>query len=308
MRQTADAVLMIRPAAFGFNTDAALSNALQAPPAAGEDVAAAARAEFDAFARTLLGEGVNVLVVDDTALPAKPDALFPNNWISFHADGTVVLYPMQPASRRAERRREVLEAVRQGLRHPVSRVLDLSGHEAEGRFLEGTGSLVLDHVQRVAYACISPRTDPGLVEAWCAALGYQPLCFAATDAAGRPWYHTNVMLSVGTQHALVAAESIEGRDRARVLAQLDSSGREIIEIDRAAVGEFVGNVLELGLWDEAFGDSRLLVMSARARAALDARDYARLAATVDSLLIVPVPTIERVGGGGVRCMLAEVFR
>lgn len=306
--QTADAVLMIRPAAFGFNAEAAESNAFPSPPRQGADVAAQARSEFDGLARALAAEGVDVCVVDDVAPPLRPDAVFPNNWVSFHADGTVVLYPMQPASRRAERRPEVVDRAAEALGFTVRRRLDLSPFEREGRFLEGTGSLVLDHVRRIAYACLSPRTDRGLVERWCGDLGYAPLCFEASDANGRPWYHTNVMLSIGTAFAIVAAESIAAADRARVLASLADAGREVIEIGRVAVAAFAGNVLELAAWDEALGDTRVLAMSARARAALDAGSYARLSAAVDARVVVPVPAIEAVGGGSVRCMLAEVFR
>jgi hypothetical protein len=309
MRQTADAVLMIRPAAFGYNAEAAQSNAFQQRPAAdAAAVAAAAVREFDAFVKALRGEGLAVAVVPDSAHPLKPDAVFPNNWVSFHADGTAVLYPMQPVSRRAERRLDVVAAVRAELGLGAGPIVDLSASETAGHFLEGTGSLVLDHVQRVAYACLSPRTDRVLVQDWCSRFGFEPECFAATDAAGRPWYHTNVMLSIGSQFVVVAAESIDSRDRGRVLARLAASGREIVRIDRAAVAAFCGNVLEVAAWDEALGDARILVLSASARAALDAQAFGRLSGAVDSLLVVPVPTIERIGGGSVRCMMAEVFR
>ena len=304
-RQTADAVLMLRPACFGYNAETAQTNPLQRPGAAD---AARAVVEFDGLARTLRAEGIEVAIVEDTTTPAKPDAVFPNNWISFHADGTVVLYPMQPVSRRAERRPEVIESVCAALGFRSTRVLDLSGAEREGRFLEGTGSLVLDHQTRTAYACLSPRTDADLVVRWCAEMGYAPIAFRAGDAAGMPWYHTNVMLSIGSQFAVVAAESILDVDRPRVLQSLRDSGRDVIEIDRSEVAEFGGNVLELASWDEALGDTRVLVMSARARAALSASAYSRLSGAVDTVLAVPVPSIETAGGGSVRCMLAEVFR
>ncbi len=305
--QGTDRVLMVRPARFGFNPDAAATNRLQSRPQAGAaDVQAQALAEFDVLRAALLAEGVRVCVGDDTPDPPRPDAVFPNNWVSFHADGTVVLYPMQPASRRPERRDEIVEQACRELGFAMRRRLDLSAHEREGRFLEGTGSLVLDPRRRVAYACLSPRTDLSLLNEWCALLDYTALPFHATDAAGVPWYHTNVMMCLGTGFALVAAESIDARDRERVLRSLADSGRELIEIDRAAVAQFAGNMLELSASDEALGDVRVLVMSARARQALDARTWARLSGAVDSVLAVPVPTIERVGGGGVRCMLAEV--
>lgn len=306
--QTAQHVLLVRPASFGFNAETAASNALQrADGAPAAKVRGAALAEFDDLVRALESEGVGVVVAADAAPPVRPDAVFPNNWVSFHADGSVVLYPMLAPNRRLERRREFVELVAQRTGFVVDRWVDLSGAEREGRFLEGTGSLVLDHVYRIAYACRSPRTDPGLVELWCAEFGYEPMIFEATDSAGRPYYHTNVMLSIGTAFAIVAAESIAEADRARVLESLTGAGRELIEIDRRAVAAFAGNVLELGSWDEALGDLRVLVMSAAARAALGDEPGRRLRACVDSVLAVPVPTIERLGGGSVRCMLAEVF-
>lgn len=306
--QTAHHVLLVRPAAFGFNAETASSNALQhSGGALPGEVHAAALAEFEALVRALESEGVGVVIGVDTLPPVRPDAIFPNNWVSFHEDGTVVLYPMLAPNRRPERRREFIDLVAERTGFTVERWVDLSGAEHEGRYLEGTGSLVLDRVHRIAYACRSPRTDPGLVDLWCAEFGYEPLVFDATDAAGRPYYHTNVMLSIGTAFAVVAAESIDAADRARVLDSLAESGREVIEIDRRAVAAFAGNVLELGSWDEALGDVRVLAMSTSARAALADSARRRLAASVDSMLVVPVPTIERVGGGSVRCMIAEVF-
>jgi hypothetical protein len=306
-RQTTDRVLMVRPECFGYNADAAATNRLQHDPAAPAATAARARSEFDALARALAGEGVEVCIAADSMQPPCPDAVFPNNWVSFHADGTLVLYPLQPASRRPERRAEVVAAACATHGFEVRRTLDLTAHEAAGEFLEGTGSLVLDHVGRVAYACLSPRTHATVLHEWCAQLGYEAVAFHATDAAGIPWYHTNVMLSIGSACAVVAGESIAAPDRERVLERLAASGRAVIEIDRRAVAAFAGNVLELAAWDEALGDLRVLVMSAQARAALPSLAWARLSGAVDSVLVVPVPTIEHVGGGSVRCMLAEVF-
>ncbi len=305
--QGTDRVLMVRPARFGFNAAAAATNRLQGRPQAGEAaVHALARAEFEALRKALVAEGVQVCVADDTPEPPRPDAVFPNNWVSFHADGTVVLYPMQPTSRRAERREEIVAQVAAELGYGIRRRIDLSPHERDGRFLEGTGSLVLDPRRRVAYACLSPRTDLALLNEWCALLDYEPRPFRATDAQGVPWYHTNVMMCIGTGFALVAAESIDAQDRGRVLTSLADSGRELIQVDRRAVAAFAGNMLELAAWDESLGDVRVLVMSARARQALDAPTWARLSGAADSVLVVPVPTIEQVGGGGVRCMIAEV--
>ena len=307
-RQCAEAVLMVRPASFGYNPETATTNRLQRPPASvagGERTRA--RQEHEALAAALESEGVSVCVVEDTAAPPKPDAVFPNNWVSFHEDGTVVLYPMQAEIRRRERRQEVIDAVAERLGFAVARTVDLTSHEAEGRFLEGTGSLVLDHLERTAYACVSARTDPVVVEEWCRELGYEPMVFSAVDRAGVALYHTNVMLCIGEKAAVVGAQAIVPADRGRVLERLRGSGREVIEIGHAEIERFAGNMLELGSWDEALGDCRVLVMSDAARHALSPDAYARLSACTDEVLTVPVPTIERLGGGSVRCMLAEVF-
>ncbi|MDB6092275.1 MAG: hypothetical protein JWN85_5059 [Gammaproteobacteria bacterium] len=329
---------MIRPAAFDYNPETALTNKMQRPdeevgenagaPAlvradsngsggaragvatnadAGVSVQAKARAEFEGLANALASEGISVCAVDDTAEPVKPDAVFPNNWVSFHEDGTVVLYPMQAETRRRERRQDVIDAVVSRLQFRVSRVLDLTPHEAEGRFLEGTGSLILDHVERVAYAAVSPRTHPVVVEEWCEELGYEPFIFETFDRAGVPLYHTNVLMCLGARVAVIGTEAIARDDRARVLDRLRSSGRDVVEIGHDEVERFAGNMLELATWDEALGDCRVLVMSEAARRGLRADNFARLSASTDAVLAVPVPTIERLGGGSVRCMIAEVF-
>jgi hypothetical protein len=308
-QQCADAVLMVRPAAFGYNPDTAATNSFQPPqdPRAA-DASAHARSEFEQLLRALTSEGVSVCAVDDSTAPAKPDAVFPNNWLSFHQDGTLVLYPLQSASRRVERRREVIDAAVQELRFKVSRELDLTHYESEGKFLEGTGSLVLDHVQRVAYACVSPRTHPEVLAEWARELEYETVSFPATNRAGVPLYHTNVMMCIGARVVVIGTQAIAPADRERVLARLRLSGREIIEIGHAEMARFAGNMLELGTWDEALGDSRVLVMSETARRALKPEVFAQLSGCTDAVLAVPVPTIERLGGGSVRCMLAEVFR
>ncbi len=331
--QCADAVLMVRPAAFDYNPETAGSNRMQRQVGLASSTARdLARVEFDGMARILRNEGVRVCVAEDTPEPPKPDAVFPNNWVSFHADGTVVLYPMQAESRRHERRRAVVEQVVHELGFQARRTLDLTHHETEGHFLEGTGSLVLDRVNHVAYACKSPRTHEEVLDEWSGELGYEPLLFAAGDRQGVPLYHTNVMLSIGARFVLVAVESIVPADRQRVLERLAASGREIIEVGPAAVEGFAANVLELASWGEprssgerpvretgpealpgtdtsgeALGDCGILVMSMTARQALSPHQFARLTACTGTVVIVPVPTIERLGGGSVRCMLAEVF-
>jgi len=306
-QQCAAAVLMIKPAAFEYNPETAATNMLQKAGGTAERDQQAALHEFEHFANALRSEGIAVCVVQDTPSPPKPDAVFPNNWVSFHEDGTVVLYPMQAESRRRERRREVLEQVTAQLGFEVRQTVDLTKHEAAGRYLEGTGSLVLDHVSRAAYACISPRTHPAVVQEWADTLGYEAVVFEAADRSGVPYYHTNVLMCVGSRMVILGTSAISTRDRDRVVERLAGSGRDLVEIGYEEIGQFAGNMLELASWDEALGDCRLLVMSDTARRALRPDVYARLSASTDCVLAVPVPTIERLGGGGVRCMLAEVF-
>jgi len=311
--QCADAVLMVEPRAFGYNPDTARTNTFQradlpGAAAGGPSAQAKALAEFQHLVRALESEGISVCVVRDSAQPVKPDAIFPNNWVSFHQDGTLVLYPMESPSRRPERRQDVIEIAVERLNFRVSHLLDLTHFEGEGKFLEGTGSLVLDHAQRIAYACASARTHPQLVAEWARELDYEPVVFQAADRAGVPLYHTNVLMWIGERVAVVGTEAIAAADRARVLGSLRSSGREIVEIAQEGIAQFAGNMLELGTWDEALGDARVLVMSEAARRALTAEQYARLSGCTDTVLAVPIPTIERIGGGSVRCTLAEVFR
>jgi hypothetical protein len=300
---------MIRPAAFDYNPETAGSNSMQKQPThvAGSSSNQRARDELDCLVRALQSERITVCDVEDTPVPPKPDAVFPNNWVSFHADGTVVLYPMCAENRRPERRRDALQAVAERTGFAMRRILDLTHHELSGRFLEGTGSLVLDHAHRVAYASLSPRTDADVVEEWADAMSFEPVIFAARDRAGVPVYHTNVLLCIGERFAVAGTDVIAEEDRARVLERLAASGRELFEIGHDEVGCFAGNMLELASWDEALGDCRVLVMSASARHALHPEALARLSACTDTVLSVPIPTIERLGGGSVRCTMAEVF-
>jgi len=306
-QQCAGAVLMIRPAAFDYNPETAATNRMQQPSQGGTAAQAQALAEFEQFTRALRSEGIAVCAVDDTPMPAKPDAIFPNNWVSFHEDGTVVLYPMQAESRRRERRPQIIDTVVEQLGFRVSRMLDLTKNETAGRFLEGTGSLVLDRCNRVAYACISPRTDPALVEEWARELGYEAVLFEAFDRGGVPFYHTNVMMCIGARMAVLGSCAMSADDRARVIEKLEITGHDIIEIQYDEIEQFAGNMLELASWDEALGDYRLLLMSEAARRSLRPEVYTRLSASTDYMLSVPIPTLERLGGGSVRCMLAEVF-
>ncbi|SDX35586.1 citrulline utilization hydrolase CtlX [Hymenobacter psychrophilus] len=303
MKQAASTVFAVRPARFGFNTETAESNHFQQAPTnlRAADADARAVAEFEALVETLRSRGVQVRVFDDTPTPAKPDAVFPNNWLSLHADGRAVLYPMCAPNRRAERRPDIVAALGQEFR--ISEVLDLSGAEAEGRFLEGTGSIIFDHAHRRAYAGRSARTEPGLLAEVCARLGYRPVLFRAIDAGGQEIYHTNVMLSIGPGFAVACLESIaDAAERRAVEDSLRETGHEIVPISLAQVTCFAGNMLAL----QPAGGPVLLAMSQRAHNSLTAEQGQQLSRHAE-LLPLPIPTIETLGGGSVRCMLAEVF-
>lgn len=299
--QSAPAVLMVRPACFGFNPQTAGSNAFQHPAEAQFPLTPTALAEFDALAGALRQAGVEVIVAADTPAPIKPDAIFPNNWVSFHRDGTVALYPMLAPNRRDERREEVLQQVAREGNFRVLRTVDLSSREAEGKFLEGTGSMVLDRPHRVAYACVSPRTDLDVLGEFAQKLDYELVTFDALDTEGRPIYHTNVMMAVGTAFAVVCGASIadEGH-RAAVFSMLRAGGHELVDISFAQMRQFAGNVLEL-----AAPSGKLLALSTTALTSLKP-EQRRILERHARLLPVAIPHVERFGGGGVRCMLAEI--
>ncbi len=289
----APAVLLVRPACFGFNAEAAATNRF-ARAEATPGVAARARGELDQAAERIRAAGVRVIVAEDSPDPPKPDAVFPNNWVSFPPGGGTVLYPMAPPSRRAERRDAVVELARGvGWRR---RLLDLTGLEASGGFLEGTGSLVLDHDARSGFAARSPRTTEAGIAAFEAKTGYRILRFeSALD--GVAIYHTNVMLALGPAVALVGT-SLVGGGREPLLEHLAASGRRILELEGAQVAGFAANVLWL-----AGPDGPVVVMSRRAEAALTRDQLVAMGPRV----VVDIPTIEDVGGGSARCLLAEVF-
>ncbi|WP_035565158.1 citrulline utilization hydrolase CtlX [Hymenobacter sp. IS2118] len=297
----ANTVLMVRPASFGFNAETAASNHYQQHLAAA-DLTAQVLAEFDAAVATLRGRGVRVQVFDDEPVPAKPDAVFPNNWFSTHADGRLLLYPMCAPNRRAERQPDLIAALAREFE--VREVVDLSGNELENRFLEGTGSIIFDHEHRVAYAGLSPRTDADLFEQVAQQLGYRPVAFRATDARGQEIYHTNVMMCVGPGVAVVCLDSIaDAAERAAVVASLTATGHEIVDISQEQVGQFAGNMLALA---PATGGQPLLVLSQQAHDALTPNQRQTLERHA-ALVPLAIPTIETVGGGSARCMLAEVF-
>ncbi|MBC7982689.1 MAG: amidinotransferase, partial [Candidatus Obscuribacterales bacterium] len=261
-----------------------------------------ALAEFDQLAMKLREAGVRVHVFDDTPVPHTPDALFPNNWVSFHADGTAVLYPMLALNRRNERRTDILESLSAQYGFRMQRVLDLTHRESEHKFLEGTGSLVLDRVNRFAYVCMSPRTDLDVLGEFAQLLDYEIVTFDAFDTAGNPIYHTNVMMSVGTTFAAICAEAIRADERPAVLNALRATQHHIIELSFDQMNAFAGNMLELGTTT----GGRVLALSTQAHASLNDGQRQQLIEHSGVLVTAAIPTIETLGGGSVRCMLAEV--
>ncbi|RON02553.1 citrulline utilization hydrolase CtlX [Pseudomonas brassicacearum] len=299
--QTTNTVLMIRPTRFSFNQDTAANNRFQRPAAAAEDVQLKALQEFDGYVAALREHGVEVMVHNDSEAPHTPDSIFPNNWWSSHPDGTLVLYPMQGHNRRLERDKGVLDWLRDGYR--VEQLLDLSGLEQQEVFLEGTGSMVLDREQRICYAGYSTRTHAKALDQVVEHLGYELCAFNAVDRHGVPIYHTNVMMSVGTQLAVVCLESVSDLDERNALrSRLERSGKQVLTLSFDQLESFAGNMLEV---HNAAGEP-LLVMSRTAWRSLHA-DQRRMVEAYAKPLPVNIDTIERIGGGSARCMLAEVY-
>ena len=302
--QSTGTVLMVRPAVFYGNHETAADNQFQGSLACldAEAILAAAQAEWDALAAALGAAGVEVLAFESIAADDTPDALYPNNWFSTHADGRLVLYPMLTPNRRRERRPDILAALYGRFGFRVSEVCDLTASEQEARYVEGTGSLLIDRPGRQVYVCRSSRSDPDAVAAVAARFGWAVQAFTALDAGRRPIYHTNVMLALGTGYAVVCLAALpDPAERAALAASLEGSGREIIDLSLAQVGEFCGNVLEV-----RGRDGLRLAMSSRALEAFIATQLARIERYARPLA-VPVPVIETIGGGGVRCMIAEIF-
>ena len=291
---------MIRPSRFYPNPETALDNAFQQEVEAesSDTLTARARAEFDEAVRTLSAAAVKVHVFDDTLAPEKPDAVFPNNWFSTHHDGRIALYPMYTPSRRAERRHDLIASLQQHYR--VSGIVDYSPYEERGLYLEGTGSLVLDHENRIAYVSLSRRADRELLEKFCADFDYEPVTFQSSSDDGRPIYHTNVMLCVGTQFVLVGLEMIDDpAQRETVRSRLAATGKTVIALDRDQIANFAGNALEL-----QNGHEKLLVLSVRAASHLTAAQRTTIERFA-RLLPLSLPTIE-LAGGSARCMMATV--
>ena len=291
-------VVMIRPNRFRPNEETAEDNAFQSTPdGSADDIATAALAEFDAAVSRLRGEGVIVHVFQDKR-DDTPDSIFPNNWFSTHPGGHVAIYPMFPHSRRKERRPDVIELLKLGYR--VQEVTDYSGFEPDGLYLEGTGAMVLDHIGKLAFVARSNRADPILLERFCARFGYEPIVFDAVDAQGVAIYHTNVLMAVGTDFAMVGLDMVPDPERrATIVERLEETGRDVIALSADQIAKFAGNAIELE------NDRRkLLALSDTAHAALTSDQIERITRHA-RLVPLSIPTIES-AGGSVRCMIAGI--
>ena len=296
--QSSNHILMISPVAFTFNVQTAASNSFQKQAEANSETQHLALIEFDSLVNKLKHVGVNVIVINDTIEAHKPDSIFPNNWISFHQNGEIAVYPMQAPNRRLERRFDILDQL--GDTFELNEIQDFTAYENENKFLEGTGSMVLDREHKICYACISPRTDLSLLEKFCTKFNYQLIYFIANDILGNAIYHTNVVMSVTSDFIIICKECIPNKlELTEILA---STNKQIIEISLAQLNQFAGNVLEVLGTD----NKKYLVMSEQA---FKAYTLAQIKAfeTHYTILHSPLYTIETNGGGSARCMIAEVF-
>lgn len=293
-------ILMIRPVQFAYNAETAVNNSFQV---ASNDASVQEKAlqEFDAFVAKLQANGIDVTVVQDTAEPHTPDSIFPNNWISFHSNGTICLYPMFAVNRRQERKQHVLDAIVG--KFVVDSNIDFTGSEANNVFLEGTGSMVLDRDKQIAYACLSPRTDKDLLQLFCKQFDYTPVAFIANDENGSAIYHTNVMMCVADKFVVICLVSItDETEKNMVIQSIENSGKTIIDISFYQMNHFAGNMLQVC---NQQGD-KFLVMSSQAYHSLTSEQVATIE-SYQPIIHADITTIETNGGGSARCMMAEVF-
>jgi len=298
--QSTSSVLMIRPSRFYPNPETAADNAFQCSADRDPDaLTRMARKEFDAAVQTLRAAGINVHVFEDTVEPEKPDAVFPNNWISTHHDGRIALFPMYSALRRRERRQDIVEELHKHYR--VTDVIDYSAFEEQGCCLEGTGSLVFDHLNKIAYVALSNRSDLRVIQRFADDFGYKPITFTSVDSNGHPIYHTNVMMCIGTAFAMIGLETISNKvERKLVRARLEKTGKEIVELSADQITNFAGNAIEL---HDKEG-KKLLVLSSRADRALS-KEQRETLSRYAQLVSLELPTIE-LAGGSARCMIATI--
>ncbi len=307
MSQSTNTILMIRPYGFRANEQTATSNYFQknTDKKSSVELTLAAQKEFDTFVDVLKKQGVNVIVYQDTGKQDTPDSIFPNNWLSFHEDATVALYPMMAENRRLERQESVLELV-EAAGFKINNFIDYTGAELEGVFLEGTGSIVLDRVNRKAYCALSPRADEELFIEFCEDFEYTPVIFEAYQTVGgsrKPIYHTNVLMCVADRYAVVCLDAVDDKKDRRTLEKtLKFDGKKIIALSEEQMHSFAGNMLQV---QSQYGKTQL-VMSQQAHDALRP-DQLQTLKSLDPLIVVSLPTIESCGGGSARCMMAEVF-
>ena len=296
--QNTSKVLMIRPVAFTYNAETAVNNSFQIVGNA-ESAQEKALQEFDELVDKLNKNGIDVTVIDDTPIPHTPDSIFPNNWVSFHENGTVILYPMYAANRRAERK--FFDTLSKKFK--PSNTIDLTEYEAENIFLEGTGSMVLDRDNKIAYACISPRTNKKVLEDFCNKMHYTACIFTAVDDKGAEIYHTNVMMCVADKYVVICLDSIkDNAEREHVKNAIGNSGKKIINISAEQMNNFAGNMLQLQNKD----GEKILVMSEQAYKALNNEQISNLE-KFNKIIYSDLSSIEINGGGSARCMIAEVF-
>ncbi|MEI6311407.1 MAG: arginine deiminase-related protein [Bacteroidota bacterium] len=302
--QNTSHLLMIRPAAFQFNTETAKSNDYQKniSTISQNEIVKTAQKEFDEFVEILIDNGVDVIVIEDTINPPKPDAVFPNNWISMHEDGTIYIFPMKTANRRIEKRMDIIDSIKKKFK--VTNVVDLSAYENEDRALEGTGSMIFDHDNKLVYACLSPRTDKHLLAEFADKIDYKPVIFNSFKSNGQAQYHTNVVMCVGKSFVVICLDSItDKKERKLVEDTIKSTKKEIIEISREQLeNHFAGNMLQI---QNKQGDL-FLVMSERALKSLNDEQLDQIQNHCD-ILTAPIYLIEEIGGGSARCMMAEIF-
>jgi hypothetical protein len=298
--QTTSHILMIRPSRFDFNKETAVNNSFQIN-SGDSSVPEKALQEFDQLVIQLRANHIDVTVVQDTIEPYTPDSIFPNNWISFHSDGTICLYPMFAENRRKERKPSVLYQI--SSKFKITNTVDFTEQEERGRFLEGTGSMVLDREHKIAYACLSVRTDENVLQQFCDEMGYTPIVFEALDGEGYPIYHTNVMMCVGDQYAIICLDSIPHEtERENLIQSLVGTGKIIVSISINQMNQFAGNMLQV---ENTLG-TKYLVMSSQAFNSLT-EDQTIQINRFNEIIHSDISTIEKNGGGSARCMIAEVF-
>jgi len=293
-------ILMVRPYQFYFNQQTAANNFFQSNINI-ENANELAIAEFDAMVEKLRAHQIKVNVVQDTKDPSTPDSIFPNNWVSTHTNGTLCLYPMYAENRRAERKSSVIEFLQSN--YKIENTLDLTDLEKEGIFLEGTGSMVLDHQNKLAYGCLSERLDKNAFNEWCDKMQFKAIAFKAVDDKAQPIYHTNVMMCMGDQFVVICLESIPNElEKQLVLESFKKSNKEVIEISQDQLNHFAGNMLQVFDMHE----KPHLIMSEQAHRSLDPAQVKNLE-KYNPILPVSIPTIEALGGGSTRCMMAEIY-